>query len=224
MEINNINWNESEESFVFYKSFAKSISRIPDKNKQLELVIAIITYGLFGEEPQLNDWVLESIFDTIQPQLKANRKRRTNGRKGGRPKEKENVEKSIKKPQVKDSNNHRLFNKKTTGYESKKPNEKEKEKEKENETVKENEKEKSKTPIPTKKSFGEFNNVKLTEQEYKNLVIDYTERTTNKYIEKLGGYIASTGKKYNSHYATIQNWARKDGIERWSVKNNIELN
>ena len=30
------------------------------------------------------------------------------------------------------------------------------------------------------------------------------------YIEKLSSYIASKGKKYKSHYATILNWSRKD--------------
>ena len=29
-------------------------------------------------------------------------------------------------------------------------------------------------------------------------------------IERLSSYVASTGKKYKSHYATIRNWAKKD--------------
>ena len=34
---------------------------------------------------------------------------------------------------------------------------------------------------------------------------DYKDR-----IERLSSYVASTGKSYKSHYATIRNWARKD--------------
>lgn len=36
----------------------------------------------------------------------------------------------------------------------------------------------------------------------------------NEYIEKLGEYMASTGKTYRSHYATICSWFRQDGGER----------
>ena len=38
--------------------------------------------------------------------------------------------------------------------------------------------------------------------------IDYSER-----IERLSEYIASTGKSYKSHLATIRSWARKDGAK-----------
>jgi len=30
------------------------------------------------------------------------------------------------------------------------------------------------------------------------------------YIERLSNYVASSGKQYKSHYATILNWAQKD--------------
>jgi hypothetical protein len=59
-----------------------------------------------------------------------------------------------------------------------------------------------------KNIYGEFQNVKLTDAESEKLKAsfpDYQER-----IERLSAYIASTGKKYKSHYATILNWARKD--------------
>ena len=60
-----------------------------------------------------------------------------------------------------------------------------------------------------KSKYGEFKNVLLTDDEYKKLTerfsTDYKER-----IERLSGYVASTGKSYKSHYATIINWAKKD--------------
>ena len=60
-----------------------------------------------------------------------------------------------------------------------------------------------------KKKFGEFSNVLLTEQEFEKLKEkfphDYLQR-----IERVSGYVASTGKSYKSHYATIINWAKKD--------------
>ncbi len=57
-----------------------------------------------------------------------------------------------------------------------------------------------------KNIYGEFNNVKLTKEEYHKL----EQANLLPYIEKLSSYIASKGKKYKSHYATILNWSRKD--------------
>ncbi len=61
---------------------------------------------------------------------------------------------------------------------------------------------------PTKHKHGEYNNVLLTDDELEKLkdeFIDWEER-----IERLSSYVASSGKNYKSHYATIRNWARKD--------------
>ena len=60
----------------------------------------------------------------------------------------------------------------------------------------------------TKHKYGEYSNVLLTDEELdklKELFPDWEDR-----IERLSSYVASTGKKYKSHYATIRNWARKD--------------
>ena len=62
---------------------------------------------------------------------------------------------------------------------------------------------------PVRHKYGEYQNVFLTEEEYNKLLDefpdDYQER-----IDRLSGYIASTGKTYKNHLATIRNWARKD--------------
>ena len=60
--------------------------------------------------------------------------------------------------------------------------------------------------IKEKKSYGEFNNVLLTDEEYAKL----EKSNLLMYIETLSSYIASKGKKYRSHYATILNWSRKE--------------
>lgn len=64
-------------------------------------------------------------------------------------------------------------------------------------------------PKATRHKHGFYNNVLLTDEEYEKLQEefphDYTER-----IERLSEYIASTGKRYKSHLATIRAWARKD--------------
>lgn len=57
-----------------------------------------------------------------------------------------------------------------------------------------------------KKRYGEFKKVLLTDEEYAKL----ESSNLLSYIEKLDSYIASKGKRYKSHYATILNWSRRD--------------
>lgn len=61
----------------------------------------------------------------------------------------------------------------------------------------------------TKHKHGEYENVLLTDEEFEKLKKefpkDYQER-----IERLSEYIASVGKSYKNHLATIRSWARKD--------------
>lgn len=65
---------------------------------------------------------------------------------------------------------------------------------------------------PTKKAvkhkYGEYNNVLLTDEELQKIQAEFTDWEDR--IERLSSYVASTGKSYKSHYATIRNWAKKD--------------
>lgn len=61
---------------------------------------------------------------------------------------------------------------------------------------------------PVKHKYGEYNNVLLTDEELQKLKTEYSDYQER--IERLSSYVASTGKSYKSHYATIRNWARKD--------------
>lgn len=59
--------------------------------------------------------------------------------------------------------------------------------------------------------FGEFQNVKLTDDEYAKLQTRLNG-SCQKYIENLSRYIATKGDKYKSHYAAILNFADRDGF------------
>lgn len=61
------------------------------------------------------------------------------------------------------------------------------------------------------RTHGTFGNVKLSEDEFEKLKVQFGEGSAQERIERLSAYIASKGKKYKSHYATILNWAQKDG-------------
>lgn len=73
-----------------------------------------------------------------------------------------------------------------------------------------------------KKSYGEFNNVLLLDEEKQKLIQKYGEVGFRERVEKLSLGIESKGYKYRSHYATILNWERKDK-ENNQGKNNSRI-
>lgn len=60
------------------------------------------------------------------------------------------------------------------------------------------------------KRYGEFNNVLLTDEQYKKLVDKFNDNGTKNWIEVLSSGIASKGYKYKDHYAAILTWVRRD--------------
>ena len=67
------------------------------------------------------------------------------------------------------------------------------------------EKEHKKT-VPTKKKYGEFQKVTLTDEEYTKLINEYGEETAHRAIEFLDSYIAEKGYKSKSNYLAIRRW------------------
>ena len=61
-------------------------------------------------------------------------------------------------------------------------------------------------------SLGEYQNVFLTEKEYKRLKADFAG--LDGLIEQLSAYIQSTGKKYADHAATLRIWAKRQKTEK----------
>lgn len=72
---------------------------------------------------------------------------------------------------------------------------------------------KPKNPKPEKDIYGEFEKVSLTADEFNKLLDKLGQTGTNDMIARLDTYKASTGKKYDSDYATILNWNRKDAAD-----------
>lgn len=56
---------------------------------------------------------------------------------------------------------------------------------------------------------GEYGNVLLSDSDLSKLKAEFPNDWQER-IERLGGYMASTGKSYKNHLATIRNWARRD--------------
>lgn len=63
-----------------------------------------------------------------------------------------------------------------------------------------------------KHPHGEFNNVMLTTDEYTKWIMSGED--ADALLEELSSYLASSGKKYKNHYATLLNWRRRKSKEK----------
>jgi hypothetical protein len=66
--------------------------------------------------------------------------------------------------------------------------------------------------------YGEFKNVKLSSKELEKLNLRFGEQNTLIIIEELSSYMASKGKRYSNHYATLINWGKRK-IETYKNNN-----
>lgn len=73
-----------------------------------------------------------------------------------------------------------------------------------------------------KKVYGIFKNVLLTDEEYENLGQMFPGKRLD-LIDKLSRGIESKGYKYKSHYATILNWADREGIGQANKLSELEI-
>ena len=73
---------------------------------------------------------------------------------------------------------------------------------------------------PTRHKYGIYKNVLLTDEDMEKLKTEFPDDWQNR-IERLSEYIASSGKTYKNHLATIRVWAKKDK-EREALKNGSE--
>ena len=65
-------------------------------------------------------------------------------------------------------------------------------------------------PVPA--AYGRYNNVILTDTELSGLKTELPDKWEY-YLERLSCHIASTGKQYHSHAATIYKWAQEDAAK-----------
>lgn len=67
----------------------------------------------------------------------------------------------------------------------------------------------SSTKRETRHKYGEYSNVLLSDTDLEKLKTEFPDEWGER-IERLSAYMASTGKSYKNHLATIRNWARRD--------------
>ncbi len=69
--------------------------------------------------------------------------------------------------------------------------------------------------------YGEYGNVLLSDSELSSLQAEFPQDYQRR-IERLSEYMASTGKSYKSHLATIRSWARRDRRQAASIQGTAE--
>lgn len=62
---------------------------------------------------------------------------------------------------------------------------------------------------PARHKYGQYKNVLLSDEDMDKLKTEFPQDWENR-IERLSEYIASSGRSYKNHLATIRSWARKD--------------
>lgn len=67
----------------------------------------------------------------------------------------------------------------------------------------------------TRHKYGVYNNVLLSDTDLEKLKAEFPDYLGR--IERLSEYIASTGKSYKNHLATIRSWAKKDAQKKVGV-------
>jgi hypothetical protein len=63
---------------------------------------------------------------------------------------------------------------------------------------------------PVRHRYGQYQNVLLSDEEMEKMKNEFPNDYQSR-IERLSEYMASTGKIYKNHLATIRSWARRDG-------------
>ena len=70
-----------------------------------------------------------------------------------------------------------------------------------------------------RRKYGEYSNVLLSDTDLAKLKEEFPNDWEER-IERLSAYMASTGKGYKSHLATIRNWARRGSEARKKTSRN----
>ena len=70
---------------------------------------------------------------------------------------------------------------------------------------------------PVRHKYGEYNNVLLSDDDMDKLKAEFPGDWQQR-IQRLSEYIASSGKSYKNHLATIRNWARREKPARAAIK------
>ena len=219
-------------------SFYEAMQVLPDRER-LQLYDGICAYTLEGILPENLSPVAMSMFILMKPNIDSSAKKYsasvTNGKKGGRKAQNQNENQEEKPSENQSANQQQKPSENQSANLKEKPSQNQKEKPSENhdydydldsdldldlDSDLDSDSEKDFLPTadeppvspPKKKGikhkYGEYKNVLLSEEELEKLQEELPD--WRNMIERLSEYIASSGKKYKSHYATLRSWHRRE--------------
>lgn len=190
-------------SFVLFTSYADILEEMEDA-AFCELMRGIFKYNKTGNAPSFMDKGAQMAFGFIKKHLDANaakyeadlEKKRAAGKKGGEArakKMKEAGEATLGGANQRLSNQHDYVDANADCYSNDEGEEKQK-------------------PPSSKRRFGEFANVELSDEEFETLRLEFPESYSEK-IDRLSVYMEGHGKTYKNHFAMIRKWAREDAAK-----------
>lgn len=203
------NYHTDNKSFLFYKDWEEYLDMLDSDEEIVQLVRALIAFAARGEEPELTGNV-KVIYKVMRKAIEHD------GREWEAVCER-NRKNSKKRWDKDDTTECDRIDPHTVDADKDKDKEKEKDKDKD----KDKERDKEVTapggaPAPTPsnnkiyKNFGEYGNVRLTDDEYNRLIENNTKTTALEYIKRCDEYCELKGKEYGSYYLAIVSWIRKD--------------
>lgn len=182
--------------FPAYHSYLKKCEKLSDQEVG-RLFRCLLNYSITGERPELTgresiafDFIADDI-DRAKENYEAKSKRLS-----------DNAKKRYEQNEEEDSKSMQLHAKACKSRQSKSKSESNISRDIESK--------------PAKHKYGEFQHVLLTDEELEKLKStfpDYLEK-----IRNLDEYIENKHAKYNNHYLTIRNWARRDAEAKGSGK------
>ena len=200
--------------FLVYKDWESLFDSLDSNEEAGELIKALFAFAKRGEIAEFSG-ALKMVFIFMSQQLERDglkweetcNRRSESGKKGGRP------------AKAKESKKTNCFLEKQN---------KAKEADTDTDTEKDTDTVTDKDTVKSQKhKFGEFNHVRLTEDEYSRLCEDYGKDTADYYIKKVDEYCEMKGKTYKNFNLAIRNtFMARDNIrkvERPSDKPDEEL-
>lgn len=199
--------SQGTDNFLVRNEISEVISRLTDEQAG-QIFKAMIEYNQTGIEPNL-DQVLSLVFVPIRQSMD----RSADAYKKMCEKNKLNAVKRWKKDVGDATACDRMPSDAKACLPNRNPNRNPNPNPKRNIDITESTSDSSPPQIKADKSshhkYGEYDNVLLTDDQMDKLKTEYPF-DYNKRIERLSEYMASTGKTYKNHLATIRSWAKKE--------------
>lgn len=209
-----------KKSFLIYLDNQKQVNMLTDEQAG-RLFKALFEFAKNGTETDFDDGMMTMIFsfmadsitrDTAKYNAKCEKNREIAiEREARRRAERERQAKETEHERVRSYTNGTDIDK---DIDIDNDIDKDKDKEKEIDNNKRTDKPSSALPKSSKKKFGEYKNILLTDEQYQQLIKDYGEMVITDYIQKMDEYIQMKGKKYKDFNLALRNWIKKDGITK----------